>query len=78
MLYSMIGICKITQWQDCLICCQQADHVEIYVVLIKTTSQVRYLYKIQSLLLNIWLLYFLDIVTCSVFFTLIAACKKSR
>ena len=28
-------------WQHCLICWQQADHVEIYVALFKTISQVR-------------------------------------
>ena len=44
----------------------------ICTVLIKTTSQVRQLYKIQSLLLKIWLLYLLDNVTCAVFLALVA------
>ena len=35
-------------------------------ILIKTTSQVRQLYKIQFLLLNIWLLYLLGNVTCCI------------
>ena len=34
MSYSMIGKCKLTQLQQCSVCWQQADHVEIYVVLI--------------------------------------------
>ena len=41
MFYSMVCICKTTQWQHRSIRWQQAGHVEIYVVLIKTTSQVR-------------------------------------
>ena len=41
MFYRMGRICKITQWQHCSICWQQASHVEIYVALIKATSHVR-------------------------------------
>ena len=40
MLYSIVGKCKITQWQHCSISWQETGHVEIYFVLIKTTSQV--------------------------------------
>ena len=40
MLYSMLGKYKITQWQHCLVNWQETGHVEIYIVLIKTTSQV--------------------------------------
>ena len=54
-----------------LICWQQADHVEIY-VLIKNTSQTIKLYKIQSLLPYICFLYVLGNVTCAVFLSLIA------
>ena len=44
----------------------------ICTVLNKATSHVRKIYKIESLLLNIWLLYLLDNVTCAVFLALIA------
>lgn len=40
MLYSMLGKYKITQWQHCLVNWQETGHVEMYIVLIKTTSQV--------------------------------------
>ena len=40
MLYSMLGKYKITQWQHCLVNWQETGHVEIHIVLIKTTSQV--------------------------------------
>ena len=40
-LYCMVDICKIDQWQHCLICWQQRGHVEIYVALIKTTSRIK-------------------------------------
>ena len=30
MFYCMVGICKITQWDQCSIRWQQAGHVEIF------------------------------------------------
>ena len=47
----MVRICKIGQWQQCSISWQQAGHVEIYVVLIKTTSQVRTL-QVSALMIQ--------------------------
>ena len=40
MFYSMVDKC-MTQWQNFSVFWQQADHVEIYIVLINTTNQVR-------------------------------------
>ena len=43
MFYSMVDKC-MTQWQKFSVFWQQAGHVEIYIVLINTTNQVRQLY----------------------------------
>ena len=40
MFYSMANKC-MTQWQKFSVFWQQAGHVEIYIVLINTTNQVR-------------------------------------
>ena len=41
MCYSLFDKCIMTQWQRFLIFWEQALHVEIYIVLINTTNQVR-------------------------------------
>ena len=40
MFYSIVNKC-MTQWQKFSVFWQQAGHVEIYIVLINTTNQVR-------------------------------------
>ena len=40
MFYSMVDKC-LTQWQKFSVFWEQAGHVEIYIVLINTTNQVR-------------------------------------
>ena len=41
MFHSMIDKFAMTQWQKFSIFWQQAGHVEIYIILINTTNQVR-------------------------------------
>ena len=45
MFCSMVNKCVMTQWQKFSIYWQQAGHVEVYIVLIDTTNQVRQLCK---------------------------------
>ena len=42
----------MTKWQKSLVFWQQPDHVEMYIVLINTTNQVRKLYIFSVLMIE--------------------------
>ena len=51
MFYSMVNKC-MTQWQKFSVFWQQAGDVEIYILLINTTNQVRQLYIFSVLMIE--------------------------